>query len=180
MTTLVVLLLTAYMVSTGFVPNAILYFFSVNFLILMLILLVYDFYQQRFFIDRKKEWGLHWRAGLLRLAKYPYLILALCQVILNRKFEYVITSKVKNKTSNFKLFLPHLAVAVLLCVAWIFGMVVNNGLSMFIHFAVGLILIGAIILICTSFKKFPPPFDLEMCSSVIKRYQKRFELREKQ
>ena len=40
-----------------------------------------ELYQQRFFLGGWDERGLHWRAGLLQLAKWPYLGLALLDVL---------------------------------------------------------------------------------------------------
>jgi hypothetical protein len=52
-------------------------------------------YRQRFFLGGRTEWGLHWRAGLLQLAKWPYLGLALLEVLFDRHYPYWVTPKMR-------------------------------------------------------------------------------------
>ena len=58
--------------------------------ILCAALQISEFYRQRFYLDRRHEWGLHWRVVLLHFAKWPYFLLALYDVVLGRKLAYVI------------------------------------------------------------------------------------------
>jgi cellulose synthase (UDP-forming) len=172
-TTLIILFLLGYMLVTGLIPNAVTYLLSLNFFMLFAVMLLCDIYHQRFYIDRKNEWGFHWRAGLLRLAKYPYLIMALYQVIRNRRFEYVVTSKIKSKKVNFKLLLPHLIVSILIGSAWISGVYINGSLSPLLHVVAGLTLVGTFILIGTGFMKFPAPFDPNLYSPIFDKYRQK-------
>lgn len=164
-TTLIILLLIAFMLATGAVPKAVDYILSLNFLLLVTVLMVCDLFRQRFYLDRKNEWGLHWRAGLLQLAKYPYLILALFQVILNRRFQYVLTSKVKEQTATYKPFIPHLTVAAIICAAWIFGILSGSEPHLLIKLAAGFALVGTLLLVGTGYKRFPDPFDPTLITS---------------
>lgn len=59
-----------------------------------------EFYRQRFYLDWRTEWGLHWRAGLLNLAKCPSLLAALVDVLLNRRFAYETTPKTRASSST--------------------------------------------------------------------------------
>ncbi len=82
-------------------------------------------YRQRFYLDQKRERGIHWRAALLQFAKWPYLLMAFFDVILNRRFSYVTTSKLKGaRRASFALW-PHMATLIIIGLAW--------GLGLFIH-----------------------------------------------
>lgn len=158
-TMLLIFILLAYMLATGYVPRSLNYFISLNFLLLTSVLILCDFYRQRFFLDRKSEWGVHWRAGLLQFAKYPYLLLALAQVVLNRRFAYAITGKVKAEQKTYKPFLPHLFVAALICAAWLFGAMSGHDLPLPLHIAAALTVIGTLVLTATGYRAFPAPYD---------------------
>ncbi|MEP6902064.1 MAG: glycosyltransferase family 2 protein [Actinomycetota bacterium] len=168
-TNLILLLLLAYMLATGFFPQGLNYFISINFLLSTAILILCNFYRQRFFLDRKNEWGLHWRASLLQSAKYPYLILALCQVVLNRRFPYLITSKVKGNPKTYKPFIPHLLVATLICAAWIVGIINGHQLPLLLHIAAALTIIGTLALTATGYMTFPAPYNPTLFSSTARQ-----------
>ncbi|MEO6589705.1 MAG: glycosyltransferase family 2 protein [Pyrinomonadaceae bacterium] len=158
-TNFIVLLLVAYMLAAGFVPRTVNYFVSLNFVLLTTVLVICEFFRQRFYLDRRNEWGFHWRAGFLQLAKSPYLLIALYQVVTNRKFEYVVTDKVRKKANNYKLFLPHLLGAALILAAWIFGIIYHQSLHPSLHFIAGVVIIGTLIMVGTGFMMFPDPYD---------------------
>ncbi len=48
---------------------------------------------QRFYLDPERERGWHWRAALLQMIKFPWLVLALGDVLLSRRVAYVTTPK---------------------------------------------------------------------------------------
>lgn len=173
LTTLVIFLIIAYMLATGFASQAVNHFVSLKFLLLISILILCDFYRQRFYLDRKNEWGLPWRAGLLQLAKYPYLLLALYQVVLNRRFPYVLTNKVKKRSKTYKPFLPHLLVAALICVAWIIGVLTSQNLPPLLHVVAAMAVVGPLLLTATGYMTFPSPYNPALSSLTGKSYKKR-------
>ena len=73
-----------------------------------------ELYQQRFFLGGWDERGLHWRAGLLQLAKWPYLGLALLDVLRHRQPVYEMTPKVRGAAKPRLLLRAHLPVVSLL------------------------------------------------------------------
>ena len=104
------------MLVTGAIPTAVNSLTLSDISLLFTLLMLYDFYRQRFFLDWRNEWGWHWRAGFLQSAKWPYLLLALYQVLLNRRLPYTLTSKVtagahREGVRSSTLFWPHLLVA---------------------------------------------------------------------
>jgi len=52
-----------------------------------------EFYRQRFFLDVRTEWGLHWRARLVSFVKWPWLVLAAFDPIRGRYGAYTTTTK---------------------------------------------------------------------------------------
>jgi hypothetical protein len=135
-------------------------------------LVLCDFYRQRFYLDRRNEWGWHWRAGVLQLAKWPYLLLALSQVLLNRRLQYVLTPKVKGESLPYVLLWPHLLVAALICTAWVAGIMLGRALHPLLHLSAFTTMIGILVLIATEHMSFPEPYDpsLRLSSRRIKKY----------
>jgi len=94
---------------------------SRQFVLLIAIIFFSDFFRQRFYLQAKIEIGLHWRAGLLRLAKWPFTLLALWLIVQNRTFQYVVTPKLRSSRTRRRLLIPHGVIAVILVAAWAVG-----------------------------------------------------------
>ena len=155
---MMVFLLIIYMLATGSAPRALNYSVLSEFSLVLMVLMLCDFYRQRFYLDSRKEWGWHWRAGLLQLAKWPYFVFALYQVLLNRRLSYVLTSKVKSSTSTSVLW-PHLLVSMPVCIAWIVGIISYPTLNPLLQIFAAVPIIGSVILIATERMNFPDPYD---------------------
>jgi cellulose synthase (UDP-forming) len=153
------LAIMAYMLATGVTPEALNYLVLRDFSFLLATLLVCDFYRQRFYLDRRDEWGWHWRAGLLQLAKWPYFLVALCQVLLNRRFPYVVTSKIRGEPQSYVLLRPHLLTAASICTAWVAGMMSGRTIHPLLHLSALMTVIGSLVLIATEHMSFPEPYD---------------------
>jgi hypothetical protein len=134
--------------------------------LLSMILLLCDFYRQRFYLDWRNERGWHWRAGVLQLAKWPYFLLALSQVLLNRRLPYVLTSKVKAESRPHVLLRPHLLTAALICTAWVAGMMSGRTLHPLLHLSAVMTVIGSLVLIATEHMSFPEPYDPRLRRSI--------------
>src|SRR5687767_6941779 len=91
------LILLTYMFAIGNIPKVISYPIIPKLAILYGVLKICEFYRQRFYLDWRTEWGLHWRAGLLQFAKWPYVLIALYEVIFKCPMPYDLTTKVKTK-----------------------------------------------------------------------------------
>ena len=115
------LLLISFMLATGSAPSVVSYPTIRKLAVLCLVLQLCEFYRQRFYLDPRNEWGFHWRVALLQYAKWPWFLLALADVLLDRRVAYILTPKVKSKTQNHLLLMPNLLVAILLCSAWVVG-----------------------------------------------------------
>jgi cellulose synthase/poly-beta-1,6-N-acetylglucosamine synthase-like glycosyltransferase len=156
----------AYMLTTGFAPRALNYLILRDFCFLLTTLLVCDFYRQRFYLEPRSEWGWHWRAGLLQLAKWPYFLAALYQVLLNRRLPYVVTSKLKGEPQSYVLFRPHILLAAFVATAWIVGIISGVKLHPVLHVLAGVTLMGIFLLLATEHMNFPEPYDPRLQASV--------------
>ena len=79
-----------------------------------------ELYRQRFFLNRRREWGVHWRGGLLRFAKWPTVLVALGDALRVGSLPYSTTMKVKGTTRRWALA-PHVFAAAAVAVAWVIG-----------------------------------------------------------
>ena len=125
---------------------------------LFLILQSIALYRQRFYLDRKNEIGIVWRAMILEYAKWPYFLLALCEVVINRRLPYALTNKTESRQKSRLLLSPHLVVAAVVLVAWIFG-ATRRDLPFSLEVWAGLIVFSSVVLFLTEFFNFPPPYE---------------------
>jgi cellulose synthase/poly-beta-1,6-N-acetylglucosamine synthase-like glycosyltransferase len=161
MMTPVGLSLLAFMLVTGKTP-LLSYLIGWKLAILYAVLQLCDFYRQRFYLDWRNECGLPWRAGLLQFAKWPYFVLALGEVLLNRRVPYAITPKVKKMSGGILLLWPHMFVAFVLCAAWVIGTVSAQSIYPAVHVWTAIIVAGSVALVLTEFMNFPDPFDKKL------------------
>src|SRR5262249_14395572 len=104
-------------------------------------------------------WGFHWRVGVLWFAKWPYILLALCDVKLKRKFPYALTRKTKYISANTMLLLPNILVMTLICSAWVVGMINGRITNPFLHICALVSIGGCLALILSDRWHFPAPYD---------------------
>jgi cellulose synthase/poly-beta-1,6-N-acetylglucosamine synthase-like glycosyltransferase len=130
-----------------------------KFLVVGVVFLLADLWRQRFFLDPRKEWGFHVQAGILRFAKWPYLLMGLIDAIIGRKSPYTITLKIRSK-ERYKFFMwPHFFVAVLLSLAWITGHMMNHTINTYVLQASGIIILVSLLLVVSETWAYPDPFD---------------------
>ena len=132
--------------------------------VLFAVLQACDLFRQRFFLDPGRERGLHWRAGLLRLAKWPHVLLALRDALAGPNRGYLLTSKVSAGPKRYAAAPAHLIVAALVGTAWAVGtargVIHNQVLDVAAGFVVALSLLVAV----SELRRFPPPYDDELAS----------------
>ena len=153
------LLLLIYLLLTGISPEAFSYETIKRLVFLYGVLQICEFYRQRFYLDWRSEWGFHWRAGILHLAKWPYTLMAFYEVVINRKMPYQLTYKVKTKSIYVKMFLPHLLVTILICISSIINLFFYKTTHPAIYLSASILMIGSLIPLLTSHINFPDPFD---------------------
>jgi cellulose synthase (UDP-forming) len=150
---------------TGTSPAAFSFDTIKRLLILYGALLIGEFYRQRFYLDWKNERGLHWRSGILQLAKWPYTLIAFFEAIFNIKMPYQLTYKLKKQSGQLKLLLPHLIVVTSLFVSLIINIFFLEILHPIIYVLVFIFMIGSLFTIATSKINFPDPFNKKLFKS---------------
>jgi len=137
------------LLSTGVGQNTYEHLATPHLAILLAVLISSDLFRQRFYLQPEKEVGLHWRAGLLRLAKWPFVWKAFWLVLRNKPFGYVVTPKTKGPSERRRLMLPHGLVAFLTALAWGIAVFTGNVRSGSIHVVAALIVMLSVTLILT-------------------------------
>jgi cellulose synthase (UDP-forming) len=148
-----------YMLASGDTPTVFGLSAVPPFIALFLVLTVCNFYRQRFFLNARGEWGLHWRAGVLHFAKWPYVLLALRDAVFARYEPYAITQKVRTGSSNGMVAIPHLIGAASICAAWTVGMIRDVVDNPALHLAAGIFVAAALALAATELLRFAPPYN---------------------
>jgi cellulose synthase (UDP-forming) len=123
------------------------------------VFLVTDFYKQRFFLERNREWGVHWRAGFLRFVKWPYLLFGLIDGVTGKKRPYSITSKVKNTKPKVDVMWPHAVTLGLLIAATAVAVLRDTMPHIAILVAAGLTAGSALLALIAERAEAPDPYD---------------------
>jgi cellulose synthase (UDP-forming) len=110
--------LFCFALATGAGQEPFLRLHSIQALALLLALWVTNRYKRRFFLDRASEGGLHWRAFLLRLGKWPRVLQAFYVAFRKRDVDYVVTPKLSHRQSRTVLLAPIGFVVLCVGVAW--------------------------------------------------------------
>jgi hypothetical protein len=130
--------------------------------ILVLLSVLQYFFRQRFFLFPGKEWGFHWRASLLRYAKWPQIFQALIQVMLAIRVPYLLTRKAGTHPHLFGILWPHAVMAGVLVIAWMIGWLRGASHEPWLHIFVAGFLLLTVGLVATSWIRYPEPFDLRL------------------
>jgi cellulose synthase (UDP-forming) len=151
--------LLEYLLITGVTPEFLSYLTLKKLLILMAVLQLSGLYKQRFFLDWERERGLHWRASLLQVAKWPYIFMGFINTLINRKRPYALTRKVKTESKRYMLLGPHLMIVATLAVAWITGLVFGHAMHPLVLALTVVIGLLSICLMWTETFDFPEPYE---------------------
>lgn len=96
-----------------------------------------EVYRQRFYLDPDSEGGLHWRAALLQLAKWPTAAAAIVDVLMDRRVPYIITPKLVTGRRRQDHMWPHALTALVIALAWGFGPTVRGIGGLVMHIVAG-------------------------------------------
>jgi cellulose synthase/poly-beta-1,6-N-acetylglucosamine synthase-like glycosyltransferase len=129
-------------------------------LILMVVALqISELYRQRFYLDWQNERGLHWRSALLEFAKWPWLLMALFDVLRNHAPSYAVTWK-KRRNGLFEPFiLYHGVLGLVVALAWMIGTLGPGDVHPFLRVCAALVLATSAALVATELVESPPPYD---------------------
>ncbi|MEA2177760.1 MAG: hypothetical protein QOG77_1057, partial [Solirubrobacteraceae bacterium] len=126
------------------------------------VLLACDFFRQVFFLEPGRERGLHWRAGVLRLAKWPHVLLALRDALAGPNRGYVMTRKVGSGRKRYAAAPAHLLIAGLVAASWAIGTargVIDNDM---LDISAALLVALSLAVAASELQHFPPPYDDEL------------------
>jgi cellulose synthase (UDP-forming) len=118
-----------------------------------------DRFRQRFYLDRKREEGIHWRSLVLQYAKWPYFAQALWQAVRGWRGSFTVTPKTRTRSIGGGLAVPHtvlaLAMAIVLAVH-----IARHGVPRPALLGSSLGFIGfSLVLAATDLVEPPPQFD---------------------
>ena len=155
----VMLCLLTFLLITGITPKFMSYLTLKKLLVLIFVLQISSFYKQRFFLDWRREWGLHWRASLLQLAKWPHIFFCFVNAMSKQKRPYALTLKVKTESKRYMLLGPHLLIVTILAVACLTGLVFGHAIHSLILAWTVVIGLLSICLTWTETWDFPAPYE---------------------
>ena len=118
-----------------------------------------EFYRQRFFLHPETEAGFHWRSGFLRFAKWPVILVASIEAVLNKKPAYAITRKVPGSRPPRRLFIAHATTAAAIAAAWGVGLLNGAAQSPVVDLLATAMVASALLVSVTVWWRFPAPFD---------------------
>ena len=75
-----------------------------------------DRFRQLFYLDRKREQGIHWRSLVLQYAKWPYFVQALWQAVSGWRGTFTVTPKTRTRSMTGGLAVPHGVLALVMAV----------------------------------------------------------------
>jgi cellulose synthase/poly-beta-1,6-N-acetylglucosamine synthase-like glycosyltransferase len=130
--------------------------------VLVLAALLGDAYRQRFFIDRRREWGVHWRSSVLRFAKWPALLVGLWDVLRASEHEYLLTPKVRAENHGRWYLAPHVGVAAILAICWSIGLARGVDTPITVQVLAGVTAAVSLLIFSTGGRHFPAPYDSEL------------------
>lgn len=123
------------------------------------VLTICNFFRQSFYLEPQREWGLHARARLLRIAKAPFLLLACFDVLMGRQFGYIMTPKTRPKRQEHLLLVPFGMIACATAAAWAFGIAHNTSYATAVHILAAGVIVFCSGLVLSEYRRFPEPFD---------------------
>jgi cellulose synthase (UDP-forming) len=103
-------------------------------------ILLCEAFRQRFAIE-PHERGFHWRALLLRFAKWPYLTLAIADALHGRRPPYELTEKLHSREIERLAPAVHLGTVLLVGSTWAVGMLSGGIADAGLHVLAGLLVV---------------------------------------
>jgi cellulose synthase (UDP-forming) len=156
--------LLAFMLVTGKTPAVFSVKSGVQLLTLFCVLALCIAYRQRFFLEPGRERGLHWRATLLRLAKWPHVLLALRDALAGPNHGYTLTRKVSPARRRYTAAPGHLIVAGLLGTAFAVGAGQGALPNRSVLAGAAVVVVSALLVALLELRRFPPPYDEELAT----------------
>jgi cellulose synthase (UDP-forming) len=159
---LIGLALLVFMLLTGITPRVLALSAIPVLVFLGSLFQVSNLYRQRFYLDVRSERGIHWRAGLVAIAKWPTLVAAVCEAAAGRRLAYATTRKSTLRVRPYGVLWPHAVTALVVGGAWSIGRLFHSDMNPFLHVAAGVTVAGCLGLLLTESLRYVDPFDEEL------------------
>lgn len=98
-------------------------------LTMLLLLGALDQFRQRFYLDPEHERGVHWRASVMQLAKWPVFLRAIAEALRGREVAYLVTPKGASAPHTHALAPVQIGVASMMALAWCIGTLLHGALK---------------------------------------------------
>jgi hypothetical protein len=95
----------------------------------LVLLGVLDQFRQRFYLDPIHERGVHWRAVVMQLAKWPVFVRAVVEAFRGRQVAYLLTPKGSRAPHTRALAPVQISVAAFTALAWWVGTLLHGSLA---------------------------------------------------
>jgi len=154
--------LLLFMLVTDIEPGGTGRLFLLHTVAIWLTLLICDFYRQRFYLDPRREWGLHWRSAFVGFVKWPHFVLAFFDAVCGTYGIYPITYKTRTSGKPIGFAMTHLAVLVLVGAAWTIDFLRGSADFIPLNIATVLTELTSLGVLMTSFRAFPPPYQPQL------------------
>jgi cellulose synthase (UDP-forming) len=161
--------LLAFMLISGRTPTVLSLDTATRLGVLYLVFFICDLFRQRFFLEPERERGIHWRAGILRVAKWPHVLLALFDALRAPNRGYTITSKVRAGRKRYAAAPAHLLVVGVVGAAWLVGLALGNAQPPVLQAAAALLLALSLVVVVSELCRFPAPYEPELAERALKR-----------
>jgi cellulose synthase (UDP-forming) len=126
--------------------------------VIMAVLIGCDFYRQRFYLRPGLEWGLHWRAMILKYAKWPWLVIALVDALSASTNRFEVTAK-KKLYARRAVTAPHALVGLAVGSVWILSLLTHRHPDALVQAFAAIAVLASIAIAATGYCRFPAPFD---------------------
>lgn len=156
------LAIVAYVLVGGLAPQGSSRDIAATMAAVVLCVLSCELYRQRFFLDPRREWGIHWRAGFVGYAKWPWLVLAFADAVRGRYGAYTTTSKSMAAPPARALAIVHATLCAVIALAWAVAMWRRPFTSIPLHLAAAIVVVLSLLVAASVTIRFPPPFDLAL------------------
>jgi cellulose synthase/poly-beta-1,6-N-acetylglucosamine synthase-like glycosyltransferase len=122
-----------------------------------------DAFRQRYNLDPRREGGVHWRATLMQVAKWPVFAQAVWEAAHGKRPAYSITPKTNAGPQRRMLAPPQLGAALFIAVSWGVGVWRHGALAPVLHAAALLAVAIPLALAWTERWAAPPAFSPSLC-----------------
>ncbi len=149
---------------TGVVPAAFELLGELEFAVLVLVLAACSIFRQRFYLGGSAERGLHWRSWILWLARWPFVLRALVEVVARRGRGFTrpgATLSRKGPGVRKRVLGPHLWVATIVAAGLAAGLARGTVVPTSVA-AAGLAIAVSVGLALSEGLDFPPPFQRQL------------------